>query len=105
MGLSRGADPDLLAKLEKARVPMWASIGAAETLMGEVLDFAERMQGKFPLEVWLHDGMFHDWPLYSSEEGFPSKDAAYKNIASFIQRVSGNSIVLNDGIHYHIDPW
>lgn len=103
--LSRGADPGLLAKLEKARVPMWACIGAAETLMGEVLDFAERMQDKFPLEVWLHDGMFHDWPLYSSEEGFPSKDAAYKNIASFIQRVSGSSIVYNNGIHYHIDPW
>jgi len=103
--LSRGADPDLLAKLEKARVPMWACIGAAETLMGEVLDFAEKLQGKFPMEVWLHEGMFHDWPVYTSEEGFPSKDAAYKNIVSFMERVSGSSIVLNDGIHYHIDPW
>jgi acetyl esterase/lipase len=98
-------DAALLAKLAKARVPVWACIGAAETLMGEVLDFAQRLQGKFPIEIWLHDAMFHDWPLYTSGDGFPSKEKAFENLRDFMNRASESAFEEKPLIQYYIDPW
>ena len=40
---------------------VWICTGAAETLAGEVLDFAQKLQ--LPMDLWLHEGMFHDWPM------------------------------------------
>jgi len=101
--LVRNLESDLVAKL--AKLPMWICAGAAETLSGEVLDFAQRLRGKVPIEAWLHEGMFHDWVMYTTDHPMPSKDAAMNNMFDFIARIRGTSFNTANGIHYYIDEW
>mmetsp|Transcript_119313 Transcript_119313/g.382412 ORF Transcript_119313/g.382412 Transcript_119313/m.382412 type:complete len:817 (-) Transcript_119313:123-2573(-) len=92
--LAREPSSDLRAVLEAARVPIWMCVGSAETLAGEALDFAQRLRNRLPVEVWLHDAMFHVWVMYSSEHPFPSRDAAMRNLVDFIgrpRRASGSA--------------
>ncbi|CAE8626047.1 unnamed protein product, partial [Polarella glacialis] len=104
--LARGVDASLLADLERAEVPIWMCVGAAEALSGEVLDFAQRLRNRLRLEVWQHEGMFHDWLMYRSENlPFPSKEANLQNLVSFVRRVLLTVPELNLGIHYYIDAW
>ncbi|CAK0807767.1 unnamed protein product [Prorocentrum cordatum] len=49
--LCRGRDEALLRAVERAGVPVWICTGAAETLQGEILDFAQRLRDRLPLEV------------------------------------------------------
>merc|ERR1712060_405890 len=56
-------------------------------LAGEVLDFTQKMRGKLPWEVWLHEAMFHCWMLHRTNIPFPSKDAAIKSAIDFMCRI------------------
>lgn len=103
--LARDLQGGLLAALEAAPVPLWICVGAAETLAGEAMDFAERLRGRLPMEVWLHDAMFHVWVMYACKHPFPSRDAAIRNLNSFIRRTLEDPAKLDPGIHYHIDEW
>jgi len=104
--LARGGE--LLERLAATKVPIWMCMGGAETLSGEVLDFTQRLKDKISIEMWLHEAMFHDWIMYTSDHPFPSKDKAMRNIFDFIGRIccAGDGLpVLNPGIHYYIDEW
>jgi len=109
--LARGGDDALVEVLEKSWVPIFACVGVSEALSGEVLDFAQRLRGRLPLEVWLHEGMFHCWILTRSKHPFPSQDAALHNMTDFVRRVVGEPGArpewpeLKEGIHYYIDEW
>lgn len=106
-----------LKRLQEAQVPVWACIGAAETLSGEVLDFAARLEKELPLEVWLHEGVFHVWPLFNSSQPFQTKEVALSNLEEFVRKamedksfdlmdlVRGKSSAARRGIHYFIDEW
>eukprot|EP00933_Yihiella_yeosuensis_P053373 TRINITY_DN5160_c0_g1_i1.p1 TRINITY_DN5160_c0_g1~~TRINITY_DN5160_c0_g1_i1.p1 ORF type:complete len:605 (-),score=74.39 TRINITY_DN5160_c0_g1_i1:175-1719(-) len=108
----------VLSRLEKAQIPLWMCVGAAETLSGEVLDFAQRLRGKLPIEMWLHEGAFHVWLLFNSTKAFQSKTVARDRFSSFIQRATNSEpgwphvfgqdtpkSIVKEGIHYHIDDW
>ncbi|CAK0810241.1 unnamed protein product [Prorocentrum cordatum] len=115
--LLRGWDDELLAALEKARVPIWMCIGSAEALVGETLDFAQKLKHKLQMEVWLHEAAFHTFilvPRAPSMPEFPSQEVAMRNLINFIHRVVGprhaprsadEPPVLRQGIHYYIDEW
>ncbi|CAK9100450.1 unnamed protein product [Durusdinium trenchii] len=105
--LARGANSGLLQRLTEGTSkppPMWICTGAAETLCGETLDFCQQLQGKVPMDLWLHEGMFHDWVMYTTDHPFPSKDAAMQNLMDFLEDVRQGSWTPK-GIQYHIDRW
>ncbi|CAE7543602.1 est [Symbiodinium natans] len=103
--LARNLDAELGDKLAKSRMPIWICAGAAETLVGEVLDFAERLRGKVPVEAWLHEGMFHDWVMYTADHPLPSKDTAMNHMFDFLTRLRDPLGAMAPGIHYYIDEW
>lgn len=110
--LARWPNEELLAVLDGYRIPIWMCVGAPEALCGEVLDFAQRLRGRLPMEVWLHEGMFHCWVLMRSCHPFYSRDVAVYNMVEFIHRVVGvepaawpEQPELKEGIHYYVDEW
>lgn len=120
--LSRGSLSEqhslALKRLQEAQVPIWACIGAAETLSGEVLDFVARLEEELAIEVWLHEGAFHVWPLFNSSQPFQSKEVALSNLERFVRKsMEDKSFDLMDlvrgskssaalkGIHYYVDEW
>eukprot|EP00931_Biecheleriopsis_adriatica_P059478 TRINITY_DN35597_c0_g1_i1.p1 TRINITY_DN35597_c0_g1~~TRINITY_DN35597_c0_g1_i1.p1 ORF type:complete len:382 (-),score=72.87 TRINITY_DN35597_c0_g1_i1:50-1195(-) len=104
--LVRGLEPDLLHALEESKIPLWICMGASEALSGEVMDFAQRLKDKVPVEMWLHEAMFHDWVMYQVDQHpFPSRDAAFQNLFDFMKRVLAQAPVLKEGIHYYIEDW
>lgn len=101
--LSR-AESNLLMGLQAWQIPTWICTGASETLAGEVLDFVQQLQNQIPLELWLHEGMFHDWVMYSTDHPFPSKDAAMQQLFDFLRNIRAGTWKPK-GIQYYIDPW
>lgn len=89
--------------LQAWQIPTWICTGASETLAGEVLDFAQQLQNQIPLELWLHEGMFHDWVMYSTDHPFPSKDAAMQQLFDFLRDIRAGTWKPK-GIQYYIDP-
>eukprot|EP00930_Biecheleria_cincta_P018444 TRINITY_DN14368_c0_g1_i1.p1 TRINITY_DN14368_c0_g1~~TRINITY_DN14368_c0_g1_i1.p1 ORF type:complete len:397 (+),score=30.76 TRINITY_DN14368_c0_g1_i1:127-1317(+) len=105
--LCREQGTDLLQVLRKQCPPIWILMGGSEVLLGEAMDFTMRLRDALKVQLWVHEGMFHDFILYESKDSkdTQSSKAAWVNLLDFLGKALNGPDEVQTGIHYWIEEW
>eukprot|EP00930_Biecheleria_cincta_P018445 TRINITY_DN14368_c0_g3_i1.p1 TRINITY_DN14368_c0_g3~~TRINITY_DN14368_c0_g3_i1.p1 ORF type:complete len:397 (+),score=42.81 TRINITY_DN14368_c0_g3_i1:276-1466(+) len=105
--LCRKQGTDLVQILTKHSFPIWILAGGSEVLLGEVMDFTMRLRDALKIQLWVHEGMFHDFIFYESKDSRDTQTskAAWDNMLSFFSQTLNAPSAVQTGINYWIEEW